>query len=420
MKLEKRRTLLAIAAGAVGSQLPFAHRAFAQQRPIKIGVGMAATGALAGGGRAALAAMRMWVSDINGRGGLLGRQVELVSYDDQSSPAAVPGIYAKLLDVDKVDLVVSGYGTNLQVPVMPLVMERKMLLIGSLGTGVNDKFKYDRFFQAFPAGPDARLALSEGFFEAAMSMKPQPRTVAIIGADAEFSQACLSGARDNAKKHGLNVVFDRTYPPNTVEFGALLRGAMAAKPDVVYVASYPPETVAMIRAVQELGLKVPMFGGAMVGTQFAAIKTQLGPMLNGIVSLELFAPEPTMKFPGIEDFLNRYQTVAAKEKLDPLGFYIPPFVYAEMQVLGQAVAAVGSLDQGSLANYIRKTTFKTIVGDIAFGPLGEWVQQRILFVQFRNIAGNGLEQFRQPGRHVILNPKQFRSGDLKYPYTPGA
>ena len=418
MKPGKRRTVLALAGGALASQLPFARLASAAD-PIKIGVGMSMTGALASGGRAALVAMRMWVDDVNRRGGLLGRQVELVSYDDQSNPANVPGIYGKLLDVDKVDFPVSGYGTNLQVPAMPMMMERKLLFMGSMGTGTNDKFKYDRFFQAFPAGPDARLALSQGFFEAAAAINPRPKTVALIGADAEFSQNSLSGARDNAKKFGLKVVFDRNYPPNTVEFSSLLRGVRASNPDVIYVASYPPDTVGIIRAAGEMGLKAAMFGGGMVGTQYAPIKTQLGPQLNGIVSFELYVPEPTMKFPGIEEFLKRYQGEAVKEKLDALGYYIPPYIYAEMQVLEQAVRAVGGLDHGKLADHIRRSTFSTVVGDIRFGPLGEWAEPRVLFVQFRNVSGNGLEQFKQPGRHVILAPAKLRSGELKYPYLTG-
>jgi branched-chain amino acid transport system substrate-binding protein len=278
----------------LASRLPFARLASAADA-IKVGAGMSLTGALAAGGRAALTTMRMWVADVNRRGGLLGRQVELVHYDDQGNPANVPAIYGKLLDVDKADLVVSGYGTNLQVPAMPMMMERKLLFMGSMGTGSNDKFKYDRFFQAFPAGPNARLALSEGYFEAAASMNPRPNTVALIGADAEFSQTALSGARENAQKYGLKVVFDSNYPLNTVEFGPLLRGVAASKPDVIYVASYPPDTVAIIRAAGEMGLKAAMFGGGMVGTQYAPLKTHLGPQLNGIVSFELYVPEPTMK-----------------------------------------------------------------------------------------------------------------------------
>ncbi len=418
MQLQRRKVVKAIAGVALGAQMQMAISQAAN--PIKVGMGMALTGALASGGRAALVAIQMWIADVNRQGGLLGRPVQLIHYDDQSSPASVPGLYAKLIDIDKVDLLVSGYGTNLQVTAMPLVMERKLLFMGMLGTGVNDKFRYDRFFQAFPAGPDARLAMSEVFFEAAMTMNPRPKTVALIGADAEFSSLAMDGARENLRKHGLAIVFERTYPPNTGEFGSLLRALGASKPDIVYVASYPPDSVGIIRAAREIGLKAQMFGGAMVGTQFAAIKAQLGPALNGVVSHELYVPEPSMKFPGIEDFLKRYQVEAAKGKLDSLGFYIPPFVYAHMQILEQAVKAVGSLDQGRLADHIRRTSFKTVVGDVAFGPLGEWQQSRVLFVQFRNIAGTDVEQFRQPGKHIVLGPGVFRSGELRYPYVPAA
>jgi branched-chain amino acid transport system substrate-binding protein len=81
------------------------------QPPIRIGFGMALSGGLAAGGKQALVTYQLWAEDVNARGGLLGRKVEFVDYDDQSSPATVPGIYSKLLDVDKVDLVLSGYGT---------------------------------------------------------------------------------------------------------------------------------------------------------------------------------------------------------------------------------------------------------------------------------------------------------------------
>jgi branched-chain amino acid transport system substrate-binding protein len=396
---------------------PLGAAAQAAAPPIKIGFSQPLTGALATGGKAALVAMQMWASDVNAKGGMLGRQVELVNYDDQTNPSSIPAIYSKLLDVDKVDLVVSSYGTNMQAPLIPLAMQRKLLVMGTLGTGVNDKFNYDRFFQAFPAGPNAKGALSEGFFKAAMTMKPQPKTVALVGADAEFSQNSLEGARENAKKYGLKIVYDKTYPPNTVEFAAVARALQTTKPDVVFVASYPPDTVGMIRAVKQVGLATQMFGGAMVGLQFAGIKTQLGPLLDGIVSFDLYVPEPTMKFAGIESFLKRYQEIAAKQGLDPLGYYIPPFVYAEMEVLEQAVKAVGNLDQEKLADYIRKTSFKTIVGDIKFGSKGDWSEPRILYLQYQNVMGNELEQFKQPGRQVILEPAPYKSGTLKYPYS---
>ncbi len=115
---------------------------------------MALTGGLSANGKPALLAMQIWQDDVNKKGGLLGRPVELVFYDDQTNPATVPGIYTKLLDVDKVDLVISGYGTNLIAPLMPIAIERKLTLIGMFGLANNEKYQYPNYFQIQPAGPD--------------------------------------------------------------------------------------------------------------------------------------------------------------------------------------------------------------------------------------------------------------------------
>ena len=93
--------------------------------PITIGFGMALTGGLAAAGKTALLAMRIWQDDVNAKGGVLGRPVKLVYYDDQSNPPTVPGIYTKLLDVDKVDIIVSGYGTNMTAPAMPVAIQQR-------------------------------------------------------------------------------------------------------------------------------------------------------------------------------------------------------------------------------------------------------------------------------------------------------
>jgi branched-chain amino acid transport system substrate-binding protein len=157
----------------------------------------------------------------------------------------------------------------------------------------------------------------------------------------------------------------------------------------------------------------------MIGLQFAALKTQLGPMLNNIVYYDLYLPEPTMKFPGTEQFLVRYRERAAQAGVDPLGLYIPPFAYAEMQILEAAVRAVGSLDDAKLADHLRTNTFQTVVGDIKFGDRGEWAEPRILLAQFQGIAGNDVEQFKQPGKQVVLHPARFKSGELRVPFEPG-
>jgi len=385
--------------------------------PIKIGFSMSLTGGLAGGGKSALLAIQMWAEDVNAKGGLLGRPVRLVFYDDQTNSAQVPAIYTKLLDIDKVDLVISAYATNQIAPAMPIVMQRNLVFMALFGTGVNDNFNYPRYFQILPNGPETKLAPSQGFLETAMTMSPKPQTIALVGADTEYAQTVLAGARETVGKLGLKVVYDKSYPPSTVDFAPVVRAIQSASPDVVFVASYPPDSVGMVRSINEIGLKAKMLGGGMIGLAFTPIKLQLGHLLNGIVAYDVYEPESTMKFPGIEDFLKRYQERAPKEGVDPLGYYLPPFAYSEMQVLAEAVTQVGSLDQGKIADYIHKTTFHTIVGDVTFAPNGEWAKSRVLFVQYRDIKDSDLEQFRQGGKTPILYPPEYKTGDLVYPYS---
>jgi len=400
----------AIAALAIGAP------PVAAQQPLKIGFGMSLTGPLAGNGKAALIAMDIWKDDVNARGGILGRKVEFVYYDDQTSPSTVPSIYSKLLDVDKVDLVVSGYGTNVIAPAMPIMMQRSMCFMGLFGLNVNSKFNYDRYFQIMPSGPEPAIGWTQGYFATAMALDPRPQTIALVGADAEYPALALAGAREQVKKTGLKVVYDKTYPPNTVDYAPIVRAIQATNPELVYVASYPPDSAGIVRAANEIGLKTRMFGGGMVGPQFASLRTQLGPLLNGVVNYESYAPEVAAKFPSIEPFLEKYQARAVKEGVDPLGYYLPPFAYAMMQVLEQAIKATGSLDQAKLADYIHRADFITYVGRVRFGRNGEWAHPRMLTVQYHGINGNDLDQWRKAGHVKVLAPGEYKTGTVASPF----
>jgi branched-chain amino acid transport system substrate-binding protein len=409
-----RRFLAAVAALAVYAGAAAAVRA---AEPITIGFGMALTGGLAGGGKTALLAMQIWQDDVNAKGGLLGRPVKLVYYDDQTNPATVPGIYTKLLDVDKVDLIVSGYGTNMIAPAMPIAIQKDRLFLGLFGMAVNSEFNYPKYFSMLPTGPDPTHAFPEQFFKVALGGTPKPKTVAIVGADAEYPKKATQGARDIAKREELKIVYDRSYPPTTADYSPIVRAIQATNPEIVYVASYPPDSAGMVRAATEIGLKTRYFGGGMVGLQFTSVKQQFGPKLNGIVNYDFWLPAPTMQFPGILEFLKKYQAKAPSEGIDPLGWYLPPFAYANLEVLGAAIEGTKSVDQTKLADYIRGHSFDTIVGEIAFGKGGEWAEPRILMVQFQNIQGTDLEQVTDTKTEVILEPAEYHTGEVIEPYS---
>ena len=413
-RFSRRRVLWALPGSAALMTAP----SFAQSGPIKIGGTLPLTGGNASIGKVAQATAQIWAEDINKRGGLLGRKVELMFYDDQTNPTLVPGLYTKLLDVDKVDLL-AGTGTNLVAPAMPLLMERKRMIVANLALAVNDPFNYDKYFQIMPYGPNGKDELARGFFEIAAKLNPKPKTVALVGADAEFANNALEGARDHAKRLGFRVVYDKSYPPNQVDFLSVVRAIAATKPDLVFVGSYVADTSGLIRAAAEVKLKCTMFGGAMVGLQVAALKQQLSGVINGVVNYELYLPEPTMQFQGTRELINRYRAVAGAQGLDQLGFYVPPTTFAQLQVIEQAVTATKSLQDEVLADYLRKNSFKTVMGDIRFGARGEWAEPRILMTQFQKVNGKELAQFDQPGTQVILYPEKFRSGQHATPYPIG-
>jgi len=385
--------------------------------PIKIGFSMTLTGGLAGAGQAALIAMKIWRDDVNAAGGLLGRQVEFVYYDDSTNPSKVPGIYSKLINVDKVDLVVSSYGTNLIAPAMPIVMKQKMVFIALFGLAVNERFNYNNYFQIMPAGPEPKLDWSRGFFNLAMNQSPQPQSIALLAADSEFAKNAVAGARSHAEQLGLNIVYDKTYPPGTADFTPVVRAIMASNPDLVYVGSYPPGSVGIVNAANELDLKAKMFGGGMVGLQYAGIQKNLGSKMNGIVNYDFWVPASTLNFEGVDAFLAKYQAAAAGGKVDPLGHYLPPYAYAYLQVLGAAVNAVGKLDHAAIGEHMRNNTFDTVVGAVSFAPNGEWAKTRTLQVQFRDIKDGDMSQFENEGTRVVLYPESVKNGEIEYPYT---
>jgi branched-chain amino acid transport system substrate-binding protein len=395
-------------------------RGFAQgAAPIKIGFGMALTGPLAVNGQQALLGAQIWAEEVNAKGGLLGRQVQLVNYDDQSNPSTIPGIYTKLLDVDKVDIVVSGYATNMIAPAIPIVMQKGKVFISLFGLDANAEFKYPKYFSFIPtAGPNPKQTLTEGFFQVAAAQNPKPQTIAIAAEDAEFSRNASEGARANAKQYGFNIIYDKTYPPNTTDFSPIIRAIQAANADLVVVCSYPLSSVGMLLSANELGLKPKMFGGAMVGLQATALKNKLKSHLNGVVNYDNWVPSPKMMAPAA-DFFQKYQARAPGLGIDPLGYYLGGWGYARMQLLASAITGAKSIDDDKLADYMRNHAFDTImVNGIKFGKNGEWVKAHQLQVQYHDVTdAANLDTWRGMSYQTVLAPPDEVTGSVLYPYA---
>ena len=219
MDKSRRELLGAAGAVAVAGSVP-SLPAWANS-PVKIGMSMPQTGPLGAGGKAALVALNMWVEDVNKRGGLLGRKVDFTVYDDQGNPANTPGIYSKLLDVDKVDLLIAPYATVPTAPLMPLVKQRGKLLMGNFSFQVNHKVQHDMWFNNSPWND------AEGWFEGFLNAAKQSgaKTIAIAASDQEFGQNLANGVRAGLGRTGLKSVYDQNYPPTTKDFSTIVRSA---------------------------------------------------------------------------------------------------------------------------------------------------------------------------------------------------
>jgi branched-chain amino acid transport system substrate-binding protein len=267
-------------------------RMIKQKTSIRIGYCLSLTGPLAVNGQTARLAHQIWQERVNERGGLVGREVELVCVDDRTDASSVAGIYKALLAEDKVDLLLGGYGNNSISPAMPIAIEHGKFFVGLMGLGVNIPFSYDRFFAMIPTGTDPNTALTAGFFEIAARQTPLPRKVAIVAADAPFTKNPIEGARANAAKNGLEVVSETKYDLATSDFTEVLREAEKSGPDILFLCSYLNDSVGLVRAIGQSSLDPMLVGGAMIGPQSSAVQTELGPLLNGIVNYEYWLPTP--------------------------------------------------------------------------------------------------------------------------------
>ena len=418
-KSQIRRLVVAVAAVATLAFVFPCKPAFAEDspkaEPIKVGFGIPTSGVAAQDGKQILIALQLWRDDVNAKGGLLGRPIELVYYDDQGLAGKEPGIYRKLLGVDKVDLVIGPYGINAAAAAMRAILDYDGVTISILGAGANSIFSNSKYFSMAPSGPDGPKGSSKSFFDFANQLQPKPRTVAILAADTDSARTIADGARANAVALGFEIAFDKSYQAENSDFGPILREVQATNVDALFVSASSSDTVGIVKAANDIGLAPKMFGGSLPGLQVTTVKTRLGPLLNGLFVIENFAP--AFNFPGLADLLRRYRSAAASAQTDLLGYELVPFGYAAAQVLAQAVEQTNSLHSDELAEYIHNNHFETVVGDIEFGKNGEWKNGRTILTQFQHVNADDVEQFAEAKVQPIVWPLRYRTGDILYPYA---
>ena len=385
--------------------------------PIKVGFSLGLTGANAPNGGQLLLALEIWRDDVNAKGGLLGRPVELVYYDDQTNPSNEATIYTKLITVDKVDLLLGPYGTNQIAAALTVLAPRNLTTIGILGTAANSKIHYKNYFSMIPLGPTPKREFSRGFFEVVAAQKPKLKTVALIGADAEFGKNAVDGARENAKAAGLQIVYDKLYPPDLADLSPVVLAVKAINPDVVFVGAYPPDTVKFVNSAAEKELTPKIMGGDMIGLLATPLKIKMGPLMNGYLNnAEVFVPIPTFNFSGVKDILTKYRERAKGKGIDPFGYNFAPYGYGAGQVLAAAVEGTKSIDHGKLADYMRSHEFDTVVGKIRFGKDGEWTKPRMLLTQWQGLKERELSEVTDPRKWVVVWPPEHKTGNLIFPF----
>lgn len=361
------------------------------QQPIRIGATMSQTGNLATQGVPARNGYMLCQNDINAKGGVLGRKIEFLIYDDKSDPKLAIDLYEKLITEDKVDAVLGPYGSTHTEAIAPVTEKHKMVLISPLAatTSIWEKGRKYIFMQL----PPAELFLG-GLID--LASRNGLKTVAIIEEDALFPKAAGKGAVGLAEKAGLQVVLHETYAKGTKDFSDILAKVKAAKADVLgMAASSLGDQIVVGRQLKELNVDVKMFGIAQAVVEFQEALGATAEFAYG-----LSAWEPSLLNPGIKEFVAAYQ-----KDFNKLPSYHAAGAYGACQIFVEAVRLAGSLESEKLRDQLLKLKTKTVFSEYAVDDRGYQTANKGVFVQW------------QDGKQVVVWPDQVASAKARFP-TP--
>ena len=375
--------------GVVFTSLPLPAAA---QTPIKIGASMSVTGTYAKPGSYQKQGYDVCIDELNAKGGLLGRKVELVIYDDQSTPATAVRLYEKLITEDKVDAVMGPYSSAVSEAVANVTEKYKKVMVAPLAatTSIFKKGRKYIFMMITPA---------ENYLDGLIDMaaKRGLKTVAIINEDTLFPKASATGAAEAAKKRGMQVVLQEAYPKGNTDFSALLVKIKAANPDVIAAGTYFDDAVAITRQMKELNVNPKMFGLTVGGDlpEFYDLLKQNAEYVYGSTQWDESLP-----YPGQKEFLAAYKS---KFKGEPS--YHTAAGYAGCLVYAEAVKRAGTLDADKVRDQLLKMEIKTAFGEYKVEPDGFQIAHKMVMLQW------------QDGKRIVVWPDDLANGKIRYP-TP--
>jgi len=376
-------------AGVMFASLPLPVDA---QTPIKIGASMSVTGTYAKPGTYQKQGYDVCIDELNAKGGILGRKVELVIYDDQSTPATAVRLYEKLITEDKVDAVMGPYSSAVSEAVANVTEKYKKVMVAPLAA-TTSIFKKGRKYIFMVITPAENYL--DGLID--MAAKRGLKTVAIINEDTLFPKASAAGTAEAAKKRGMQVVLQEAYPKGNTDFSALLVKIKAANPDVIAAGTYFDDAVAITRQMKELNVNPKMFGLTVGGDlpEFYDLLKQNAEYIYGSTQWDESLP-----YPGQKEFLAAY---TKKFKHEPS--YHAAAGYAGCLIYGEAVKRAGTLDADKVREQLLKMEIKTAFGDYKVEPDGFQVAHKMVMLQW------------QDGKRVVVWPDDLASGKMRYP-TP--
>jgi branched-chain amino acid transport system substrate-binding protein len=381
--------LLVALAVAVGS-LPAT-----AQGPIKIGASLSLTGTYAKLGKNQHEGYQLCQKDLNAHGGLLGRKIEFVVYDDQSMPATAVRLYEKLITEDKVDGVMGPYSSPVTEAVANVTEKYKKVMVSPLAATTSIFKKTPRRQYIFMVISPAEVYL-EGLVD--MAARRGLKTVAVVNEDTLFSKAAASGAVELAKKRGLQVVYQEAYPKGNTDFSALLTKVKATNPDVIAAATYFDDAVALTRQMRELGVNPKMYGVTVGGDlpEFYDTLKQNAEYIYGATQWE-----PTLPYPGNQEFFDTYKKEFGHEPS-----YHSAAGYAGCLIYAEGVKRAGSLDPDKVRQQLLKLETKTVFGEYKVDADGFQLAHKMVTFQW------------QGEKKVTVWPDDLAKDKPKFPTPP--